>query len=141
MSMLREGASGEGGWALELLSFLADYDLGLSTLGDLVSPPAAVVDLVKGEAGRTFVAVGLAINALPEDAAVLLVGEGSVEVGAVPGGDCWLQVEPVSAFHEVKLGALLEVVRGVGVHEGEAVAAKLQVGDALVTVPVLVTAS
>ena len=96
--------------------------------------------LVIGQAGRAVVAVGLAVLALPEDAAVHRVGEGPVQPGAVGGGDGRLQLRPLAALHQVQLGALLQGVGGVSVDEAETIAACPQLCPALLAVPVLVTA-
>ena len=85
--------------------------------------------------------VCLAILTLPEDAAVLRVSECSPEAGAVGGGDGGLQLRPLAALHQVQLGALLQREGGVRVQEAETVAADLQLGEALLAVPVLVTAA
>ena len=97
--------------------------------------------LVIGQAGRAVVAVGLAVLALPEDAAVHRVWEGAVQPGAVGGGDGRLQLRPLAALHQVQLGALLQREGGVRVQEAQPVAADLQLGEALLAVPVLVTAT
>ena len=84
--------------------------------------------------------VGLPVLALPEDAAVLGVGEGAPEPGTVGGGDGGLQLGPLPALHQVELGALLQSEGGVGVKEAQAIAAELLLCQSVLTVPVLVTA-
>jgi hypothetical protein len=121
--VLGEGASAAAGGALEFVSFLADDNLAGGALRNLVSPPTPVGILVEGEAGRTLVAVGLSIDTFPEDSTVLLIREGSMEVGTVPCGDGRFQLKPVSTLHEVQLGALFQVVRRIRIHEGQAIAA------------------
>ena len=93
------------------------------------------------QAGGTLIAVGLAVEALPEDGTALRVGEGAIEAGTVAGGYGRLQVGPWAALHEVQLLALLQGEGGVRVEEGEPVAAGLQIGLAVATVPVLVAAA
>ena len=84
--------------------------------------------------------VGLPVLALPEDAAVLWVGEGAPEPGTVGGGDGGLQLGPLPALHQVELLALLQLVALVGVDEGEAVAAGPELCQSVNAGPVLVTA-
>ena len=84
--------------------------------------------------------VGLPVLALPEDAEVLWVGEGSPEPGTVGGGDGGLQLGPLPALHQVELLALLQLVALVGVDEGEAVAACPELCQSVNAGPVLVTA-
>jgi hypothetical protein len=105
--MLGEGSSTAASGALELVTFLADDNLAGGALGHLISPAAAMGVLVESESGRTLIPIGLAINTFPEDAAVLNIWEGSVEIGTVPGGDGGLQLKPVSALYKVQLCALL----------------------------------
>ena len=56
-------------------------------------------------------------------------------------GDGGLQLRPLAALHQVQLGALLQREGGVRVQEAQPVAADLQLGEALLAVPVLVTAT
>ena len=87
-----------------------------------------------------LVPVGLPVLTLPEDSAVLGISEGSVQSGTVGGGDGGLQLCPLPALHQVELGALLQGEGGVGVEEPQAVSTELLLSQAVLTVPVLVTA-
>ena len=87
-----------------------------------------------------LVPVGLPVLTLPEDSAVLGISEGSVQSGAVGGGDGGLQLCPLPALHQVELGALLQLVALVGVDERQAVAAGSQLRQPVKTGPVFVTA-
>ena len=50
-----------------------------------------------------------------------------------------LELCPLSALDQVKLGALLQGEGGVGVEEAQAIAACLELWAAILTMPVLVT--
>ena len=77
---------------------------------------------------------------LPEDSAVLGISEGSVQSGAVGGGDGGLQLCPLPALHQMKLLALLQLVALIRVDEGEAVATGPELCQSVNAGPVLVTA-
>ena len=138
--VLGEGAGGGVSGTLELAALLVHHHHGGGALGHLVSPLAAPGHLVVGEAGGAVVSVCLAVLALPEHAAVLGVGEGPEQSGAVLGGDGGLQLGPLPALHQVQLGALLQGEGGVGVEEAQAIATCLQIRRPVLTMPVLVTA-
>ena len=55
-------------------------------------------------------------------------------------GDGRLQLCPLPALHQVQLGALLQGEGRVGVEEAQAVAAEPLLSQAVLAVPVLVTA-
>ena len=138
--VLGEGPGRSSRRTLELSALVVDLDHGRAALGDLVGPLAAPGDLVVGQPGGAVVPVGLPVLALPEHAAVQLVGEGAVEAGTVGGGDGRLELGPLPALHQVELGALLQSEGGVGVKEAQAIAAELLLCQSVLTVPVLVTA-
>ena len=137
--MFGEGSLGRPLGADELL-VLVDEDGVAGAVRDLADPQTAVADLVVGQPWRTLVPVGLPVLTFPEDSAVLGISECSVQSGTVGSGDGGLQLRPLPALHQVQLGALLQGEGGVGVQEAQAVPAESLLGQAVLAVPVLVTA-
>ena len=107
-------------------------------LGHLISPHADARLPVVSESGAALVPGGLAVPAVPEGVALLLVGEDAVEARAVGRGNRRLQLRPLAAVDVVQVVAVLREEFAVARVEGEPVAAGLQLGYGVVALPVLV---
>jgi len=56
-------------------------------LGDLISPHAHASIAIVSQSGGALVSGGLAVPAVPEHVALVLIGEDAVQAGAVGSGD------------------------------------------------------
>jgi len=56
-------------------------------LGHLISPHAHASIAIVGQSGGALVSGGLAVPAVPEHIALVLIGEDAVQAGAVRSGD------------------------------------------------------
>ena len=138
MGVLGEGTNCSSG-TFELLRLSINGDQHVLTLRNLISPFTALLHLVVSKAGRTLVTVSLAVNTLVKDAAAFGVSVCTIQSGTVGRGDGGLEFCPTTTLHEVQLCTLFEDEAVVSVNEAEAVAASLQLGNTILTVPVLIT--
>lgn len=97
----------------------------VSAFGHLVGPHAHPSLAVVGQSGAALVARRLAVPAVPEHVALLLVGEDAVQTGAVRRADGRLQLCPFAAVHVVQVVAVLGEELAVGGVERQAVTACL----------------
>lgn len=104
----------------------------------MIGPHADACLAIIGESGAALVPRRLAVPAVPEDVALLLVREDAVEPRAVRRANCRLQLRPLAAIDVVQVVAVLREELAVAGVEGQAVAAGLQFGNVIVALPVLV---
>lgn len=119
------------GFALIVLTFVF-------ALGHLVGPHADPSFAVVGQPGAALVPGRLAVPAVPEDVAFLLVGEDPVESRAMGRADRLLELRPVAAVYVVEVVAVFGEELAVARVEREPVTAGFQFGSVVVAFPVLV---
>lgn len=113
-------------------------DTFVSALGHLVGPHAHPSFTVVGESGAALIAGGLAVPTVPEDVALLLVGEDAVEAGAVRRADGRFELRALAAVHVVQIIAVLGEELAVAGVERQTVTARLQFRHVVVAFPILV---
>lgn len=114
------------------------FDTFVSTLWHLIGPHAHPGFAIVGQSGAALVARCLAVPAVPEDVAFLLVGEDAVEPGAMRRVDGRLELRSLATVHVVQVVAVLGEELAVGGVERQTIAARLQLGHVVVALPILV---
>lgn len=117
---------------------ISEIDTFVSALGHLVGPHAHPGLTVVGQSGATLVAGGLAVPTVPEDVALLLVREDTVEAGTVRRADGRLELRALAAVHVVQIIAVLGEELAVAGVKRQTVAARLQFRHVVVAFPILV---
>lgn len=95
---------------------MGEIDTFVSAFGHLVGPHAHPGLTIVGQSGATLVARGLAVPTVPEDVALLFVGEDAVQAGAVRRADGRFELRALAAVHVVQIIAIFGeelVVAGV----------------------------
>lgn len=118
---------------------ISEINTFVSTLGHLVGPHAHPGFTVVGQSRAALVAGGLAVPTVPEDVALLLVGEDAVEAGAVRRADGWFKLRAFAAVHVVQIIAVLGEELAIAGVKRQTVAARLQLRHVVIAFPILVT--
>jgi len=85
----------------ELEFSISEIGTFVSAFGHLVGPHAHPGFTVIGQSGAALVARRLAVPAVPEDVAFLLVREDAIQTGAMRCADGWLELRAFAAVHVV----------------------------------------
>lgn len=94
-------------FAFELKTDLCEIDTFISAFGHLVGPHAHPGFTIVGQSRATLVTRGLAIPTVPEDIALLFVGEDAVQTGTVRRADGRFELRALAAVHVVQIIAIL----------------------------------
>lgn len=110
----------------------------VSAFGHLVGPHAHPSLTIVGQSGAALIAGRFAVPAVPEDVALLLVGEDAVEARAMRRADGRLELRALAAVHVVQVVAILGEELAVAGVESETVTARLQFRHVVVAFPIFV---
>lgn len=117
---------------------ISEIDTFVSALRHLIGPHAHPGFTIVGQSRAALIAGGLAVPTVPEDVALLLIGEDAVEAGAVRRADGRFELRALAAVHVVQIIAVLGEELAVAGVKRQTVAARLQFRHVVVAFPIFV---